>query len=502
MEDIDNIRCEDLRTIDKLWVKYSNGRFGFSVQQHIYQSLGGKRKYDEKTWEAFGNKIGWRNKGNWLLYQEITFNNMAPEAHLPHMGSFLLIFGGVWFVGGVDFLSCVKTCDLPNPKSEIQNPKLASVESAELKSAVRMDYTRLRDLLAGGKWKEADEETARVMLAVAKREEEKWFRDKHIKNFPCQDLRTIDQLWLKYSNGRFGFSVQKRIYQGLDATGKHKLEIWEAFGDAVGWRKDGEWLVFYKDISFDITAPEAHLPIAPWKRGLGGLLAGLGCWVGSCLFSRIETCELSYLKLKVENEKLAAVESVELKLAVGMDYSKLRDVSLELLEISAVGMDYTKLRNLLAARKWEEADAETRRVMLAVAKQKESLRVKEDIDNFPCEDLRTIDYLWVKYSNGRFGFSVQKRIYESLGGTRKYDEKIKEAFGDTVGWRKGGSWLDCSDQNIFDIKAPEGHLPVGHLSEIKVFMMGEWEVIHEAGGSAFGMGLWNWFFSRVETCNL
>jgi len=46
--------------------------------------------------------------------------------------------------------------------------------------------------------------------------------------------------------------------------------------------------------------------------------------------------------------------------------------------------------------------------------KEESLRT-EDIDNFPCEDLRTIDQLWVKYSNGRFGFSVQKRIYQSLG---------------------------------------------------------------------------------------
>ncbi len=252
---------------------------------------------------------------------------------------------------------------------------------------------------------------------------------------------------------------------------------------------------------------------------MGGLLAGLGGWVGSCLFSRIETCELSYLKLKVENEKLAAVESVELKSAVGMDYSKLRDVSLELLEISAVGMDYSKLRNLLAARKWEEADEETARVMLSVAKQQESLRVKEDIDNFPREDLRTIDYLWVKYSNGRFGFSVdqlwleysngrfgfsvQNRIYENLGSRLNLQDWDK--FGQTVGWKKNkekeSSWLLYKDIT-FDIKAPEGHLPVGHLSEIKVFMMGEWEVIHEAGGSAFGMGLWNWFFSRVETCNL
>ena len=78
----------------------------------------------------------------------------------------------------------------------------------------------------------------------------------------------------------------------------------------------------------------------------------------------------------------------------------------------------------------------------ALASRKEDGWLRsEDIDRFPCEDLRTIDQLWVKYSNGRFGFSVQKRIYESLGGTREYDEKIWEAFGDRVGWRVNNEWL-------------------------------------------------------------
>ncbi|MFM6487700.1 MAG: protein kinase domain-containing protein [Dolichospermum sp.] len=87
----------------------------------------------------------------------------------------------------------------------------------ELKSDVGMDYRKLRDLLKAGKWKEADEETLRVMLAVAKREREGWLNVENIDNFPCADLRTIDQLWVKYSNGRFGFSVQKQIYHVMNA---------------------------------------------------------------------------------------------------------------------------------------------------------------------------------------------------------------------------------------------------------------------------------------------
>ncbi|MFM5887642.1 MAG: GUN4 domain-containing protein, partial [Dolichospermum sp.] len=83
------------------------------------------------------------------------------------------------------------------------------------------------------------------------------------------DLRTIDKLWVKYSDGRFGFSVQKRIYQGLGGTREFKTEIWLKFGDKVGWRKGGSWLM-YSDITFDKKAPEGHLPVFVWD-GVGWL---------------------------------------------------------------------------------------------------------------------------------------------------------------------------------------------------------------------------------------
>ncbi|OUL30245.1 serine/threonine protein kinase [Nostoc sp. T09] len=162
---------------------------------------------------------------------------------------------------------------------ELLNSKL---EVDSLKSAVGMNYTRLRDLLVVGKWREADEETTRVMLAVAGREKEGWLRVEDIDNFPCEGLRTIDQLWVKYSNGCFGFSVQKRIYQSLGGTREYNYEIWKAFYVAIGWRKDGTWM-YYKDLTFDLTAPVAHLPKEFWYFGEGVVLG---------LFSRFETCKL------------------------------------------------------------------------------------------------------------------------------------------------------------------------------------------------------------------
>ena len=85
------------------------------------------------------------------------------------------------------------------------------------------------------------------------------------------------------------------------------------------------------------------------------------------------------------------------------------------------GIDYTELSELLEAEKWKEADEETGRVMCQAAGGKSrSLLQVEDIDNFPCEDLSIIDQLWLNYSAMRFGFSVQREIYNSLGGTREY----------------------------------------------------------------------------------
>ena len=71
--------------------------------------------------------------------------------------------------------------------------------------------------------------------------------------------------------------------------------------------------------------------------------------------------------------------------------------------------------------------------------------------------------MWTKYSRGKFGFSVQKRIYQSFGGKRTYDRQVWELLGDQVGWRVDGSWLFPEDLN-FTNDAPIGHLPSLALS--------------------------------------
>ena len=88
------------------------------------------------------------------------------------------------------------------------------------------------------------------------------------------------------------------------------------------------------------------------------------------------------------------------------------------------------------------------------------------IEKFPCSDLRTIDTIWVRYSNRHFGFSVQKRIWESFSGNPEFggnpdaDYENFCRFGERLGWRVNGRWLNDDDELTFTLNAPVGHLPV------------------------------------------
>jgi len=187
--------------------------------------------------------------------------------------------------------SVAKQAESPlSPKSQLVTNTTPIEPDVPLKSECGVDYTKLRDLLATGEWQEADEETAKKMLEAAGRTKDRWLRIEDMDRFPCEDLRTIDQLWVKYSNGRFGFSVQKRIYESLRGSRESDWEIWEAFGDRVGWRVNNRWL-YYTEIKFSTLAPEGNLPRGKLERMEGGTWVGVGVRI-RIFFSRVETCRV------------------------------------------------------------------------------------------------------------------------------------------------------------------------------------------------------------------
>ncbi|BAY43401.1 hypothetical protein SAMD00079811_09810 [Scytonema sp. HK-05] len=124
-----------------------------------------------------------------------------------------------------------------------------------------------------------------------------------------------------------------------------------------------------------------------------------------------------------------------------------------------IPLRYSQLANYLLSGEWRQADEEIVSVMLQVSKKENRGYLGlEDIENFPCDDLCRIDFLWIYASEGRFGFSVQKDIYKNLGGTSKPNERLWNNFGDRVGWKVNQTWIDYS-KVTFDTTAPVGHLP-------------------------------------------
>ncbi len=132
-----------------------------------------------------------------------------------------------------------------------------------------IDYTKLRDLLKEKKWSEADIHTYQLVeqiIKTAKQENKHVFIElKTIAQFSCPDIRTIDNLWEKYSDDKFGFSSQQKIWQSVNQKGDYSTETWRKFATKVGWKKgdviNGSGYLLYDELNFDPSkAPQGQLP--------------------------------------------------------------------------------------------------------------------------------------------------------------------------------------------------------------------------------------------------
>jgi hypothetical protein len=66
-----------------MWREYSRDRFGLTVQKQIWQSILDKQKSHWQAWCSFGDRVGWRVKGNWVSYNRLQFSPDAPIGELP-----------------------------------------------------------------------------------------------------------------------------------------------------------------------------------------------------------------------------------------------------------------------------------------------------------------------------------------------------------------------------------------------------------------------------------
>ena len=132
-----------------------------------------------------------------------------------------------------------------------------------LLSEQNIDYQPLQQLLAQQDFQGADVVTLQKLceLAGAAAVERKWVYFTEIENISTTDFHTLDQLWLMHSQGKFGFSVQRRIWLSV---GKNFSKLWTK----IGWKSENTWTRYPKEFTWNLTAPDGHLPLSNQLRGV------------------------------------------------------------------------------------------------------------------------------------------------------------------------------------------------------------------------------------------
>jgi len=247
------------------------------IYDKIYISgwLGGAEggKLEQQSVIGSVSKLDVRSEGYGISYDASTFPGMSGSPVLDINGKVVAVHG--LSIKGFRWGIPIKTY-LENQSNFVNQP------------IAKADYTKLRELLAAGQWRAADQETDNKILEVAEREKKGLIEVEDVENFSCPDLRAMDQLWVKYSDGHFGFSVQKRIYQSLGGTKKYDDKVWLAFYEAIGWKNKQEGWLTYNQLTFNTNSPRAHLP--SW-------LGSVKSWEGSMiepfyLMQRLVKCNL------------------------------------------------------------------------------------------------------------------------------------------------------------------------------------------------------------------
>jgi hypothetical protein len=141
---------------------------------------------------------------------------------------------------------------------------------------------KLEELLRQKQWRAADEETAWIFYQLMVLEEFDDFYDL-CQEFPRQELNEIDALWVNYSGGQFGFSVQKEIWESVGGTPNTGNETWRNFGKRVEWYDDErEHWKSYENLRFTKEGSvRGEIPAKWTTRPLGGVDGWVddGFWV-------------------------------------------------------------------------------------------------------------------------------------------------------------------------------------------------------------------------------
>lgn len=126
-----------------------------------------------------------------------------------------------------------------------------------------MDYSPIEAALLDEAYEIADRLTLQKMCELAGEGavQRKWVYFSEVNQFPIADMKTLDTLWLVYSEGKFGFSVQRDMWIGVG-------KVWEKLWPKMGWKSGNIWTRWPGGFTWNLSAPRGHLPLTNQLRGV------------------------------------------------------------------------------------------------------------------------------------------------------------------------------------------------------------------------------------------
>lgn len=126
-----------------------------------------------------------------------------------------------------------------------------------------INYQTIQDSLIDQDYLTADRLSIQLLceLVGPAAVQRKWLYFSEVDKVPIPDFQTLDLLWQTYSEGKFGFSVQRKLWLSL---GKDFSKLW----DRIGWRQDNNWTRYPNSFTWNLTAPQGHLPLSNQLRGV------------------------------------------------------------------------------------------------------------------------------------------------------------------------------------------------------------------------------------------
>ena len=130
-------------------------------------------------------------------------------------------------------------------------------------SSIGIDYSLFQKMLLDEAFEDADRFTSSTLRQLAGKEAEErgYVYFSEVPQMPSIDLITLDRLWIAFSQGKFGFSIQGRL---LDSLGGNYERLWPK----IGWKNDGVWTRYPSAFNWSLKAPDGHMPLINQLRGV------------------------------------------------------------------------------------------------------------------------------------------------------------------------------------------------------------------------------------------